>query len=56
MDGCSEAGAGGRAGRRDLPAFRAVLNSFEPEGYDLDLDELFETGLRYLLNGFDRAT
>ena len=41
---------------RDLPAFRAVLNSFEPEGYDMDLDELFETGLRYLLNGFDRAT
>jgi Tetracyclin repressor-like, C-terminal domain len=41
---------------RDLPAFRAVLNSFEPEGYDMDLDELFEAGLRYLLNGFDRAT
>jgi len=41
---------------RDLPAFRAVLDSFEPEGFDLDLDELFEAGLRYLLNGFDRAT
>jgi AcrR family transcriptional regulator len=40
---------------RDLPAFRAVLDSFEPEGYDMDLDELFEAGLRYLLNGFDRA-
>jgi AcrR family transcriptional regulator len=41
---------------RDLPAFRAVLDSFEPEGFDLDLDELFEAGLRYLLNGFDRAS
>jgi AcrR family transcriptional regulator len=36
----------------DLPAFRAVLGSYEPGGYDLDLDELFETGLGYLLNGF----
>jgi hypothetical protein len=36
----------------DLPAFRAVLSSYEPSGYDLDLDELFETGLGYLLNGF----
>jgi len=36
----------------DLPAFRAVLSSYEPSGLDLDLDELFETGLGYLLNGF----
>jgi len=40
---------------RDLPAFRAVLDSFEPEGYDMDLDELFDTGLQYLLNGFGEA-
>jgi AcrR family transcriptional regulator len=36
----------------DLSAFRAVLDSFEPGGFDLDLDELFETGLGYLLDGF----
>jgi AcrR family transcriptional regulator len=40
---------------RDVPAFRTVLDSFEPDGYDMDLDELFETGLRYLLDGFQRA-
>lgn len=37
---------------RDLSAFRAVLDSYEPAGFDLDLDELFETGLGYLLDGF----
>jgi DNA-binding transcriptional regulator YhcF (GntR family) len=41
---------------RDLPAFRTVLESFEPDGFDLDLDQLFESGLRYLLDGFQRAT
>jgi DNA-binding transcriptional regulator YhcF (GntR family) len=41
---------------RDVPAFRAVLNSFEPDGFDLDLDELFESGLSYLLDGFQRVT
>jgi AcrR family transcriptional regulator len=40
---------------RNVPAFRTVLDSFEPGGYDMDLDELFETGLRYLLDGFERA-
>jgi AcrR family transcriptional regulator len=40
---------------RDLPAFRAVLDSFEPAGYDMDLDELFRAGLDYLLDGFNRA-
>lgn len=40
---------------RDVPAFRTVLDSFEPGGYDMDLNELFETGLRYLLDGFQRA-
>jgi AcrR family transcriptional regulator len=40
---------------RNVPAFRTVLNSFEPGGYDMDLDELFETGLSYLLDGFERA-
>jgi AcrR family transcriptional regulator len=39
---------------RDVPAFRAVLDSFEPDGYDMDLDQLFETGLSYLLAGFGR--
>jgi AcrR family transcriptional regulator len=37
---------------QDRSAFRAVLDSFEPGGFDLDLDELFETGLGYLLDGF----
>jgi AcrR family transcriptional regulator len=37
---------------RELPAFRSVLDSFEPNGFDLDLDELFEVGLGYLLDGF----
>jgi AcrR family transcriptional regulator len=41
---------------RDVPAFRTVLDSFEPDGFDLDLDELFESGLSYLLDGFERAT
>ncbi len=41
---------------RDVPAFRAVLDSFEPDGFDLDLNELFESGLSYLLDGFQRAT
>jgi AcrR family transcriptional regulator len=36
-------------------ALRTVLDSFEPEGYDMDLDELFDTGLQYLLNGFGEA-
>lgn len=40
---------------RDLPAFRTVLDSFEPGGYDMDVNELFEAGLSYLLNGFRRA-
>jgi hypothetical protein len=40
---------------RDVPAFRTVLDSFEPDVYDMDLNELFETGLRYLLDGFQRA-
>jgi hypothetical protein len=37
------------------PAFRAVLDSFEPDGFDLDTDTLFESGLSYLLEGFHRA-
>jgi hypothetical protein len=37
---------------QDLPAFRAILDSFEPDGYDLDVDALFEAGLGYLLDGF----
>ena len=41
---------------QDLPAFRAVLDSFMPDGFDMDLDELFEAGLGYLLDGFDRET
>jgi AcrR family transcriptional regulator len=39
---------------QDLPAFRAVLDSFEPDGFDMDLDALFEAGLGYLLDGFGR--
>ena len=40
---------------QDLPAFRAVLDSFGPDGYDMDVDELFEAGLSYLLDGFRRT-
>jgi AcrR family transcriptional regulator len=40
---------------QDLRAFRTVLDSFEPGGYDMDVNELFEAGLRYLLDGFRRA-
>jgi AcrR family transcriptional regulator len=40
---------------QDLPAFRAVLDSFGPDGYDMDVDQLFEAGLSYLLDGFRRA-
>ena len=40
----------------DLPAFRTVLDSYHPGGYDLDIDELFETGLGYLLAGFRQAS
>jgi hypothetical protein len=36
------------------PAFRSVLDSFEPDGFKMDLDELFEAGLGYLLYGFGR--
>lgn len=39
----------------ELPAFRTVLDSFEPGGYDMDLDELFEAGLGYLLDGLNQA-
>jgi AcrR family transcriptional regulator len=35
-----------------LPAFRTVIDSFEPAGYDMNLDHLFEVGLGYLLEGF----
>lgn len=41
---------------QDLPAFRAVLESLEPDGFDMDLDALFEAGLGYLLDGFGRST
>jgi AcrR family transcriptional regulator len=40
---------------QDLPAFRAVLDSFGPDGYDMDVDQLFEAGLSYLLDGFRRV-
>ena len=35
-----------------LPAFQMVMDSFEPSGYDMNLDHLFEVGLGYLLEGF----
>jgi hypothetical protein len=28
------------------------LNSFGPDGYDMDVNELFEAGLGFLLQGF----
>lgn len=40
---------------QDLPAFRTVLGSFEPDGFDMDLDALFDAGLGYLLDGFRQA-
>lgn len=39
---------------QDVPAFRTVLSSFEPNGYDMDVNQLFEVGLGYLLEGFGR--
>jgi AcrR family transcriptional regulator len=40
---------------QDLLAFRKVLDSFEPDGYDMDVNELFDAGLGYLLEGFAQA-
>jgi hypothetical protein len=40
---------------RNVPAFRTILDSFKPNGYDMDLDELFEAGHSYLLDGSERA-
>jgi AcrR family transcriptional regulator len=34
------------------PTYVKILDSFTRTGYDLDLDRLFETGLRALLDGF----
>jgi hypothetical protein len=39
---------------QDLPAFRTVLGSFQQNGYDMDVNQLFEAGLGYLLDGFGR--
>ncbi|MFD0201317.1 MULTISPECIES: TetR/AcrR family transcriptional regulator C-terminal domain-containing protein [Saccharothrix] len=33
------------------PTFARMLTTLAAEGYDLDLDELFELGLRSLLDG-----
>jgi len=48
---------------REKPALEALLadrnvpalDSFEPGGYEIDLNELFETGLRYFLDGIQLA-
>jgi DNA-binding transcriptional regulator YhcF (GntR family) len=40
---------------QDVPAFRTVLDSFGQNGYDMDVDQLFEAGLDYLLEGFRKA-
>lgn len=40
---------------QDLPAFRTVLNSFGSDGYDMNINELFEAGLGFLLQGFRAA-
>ena len=42
-------------GDQQLPAFQMVMDSFEPDGYDMNLDHLFEVGLGYLLEGFRSA-
>jgi hypothetical protein len=34
------------------PTFGKVLSSLAEDGYDLDLDALFELGLRALIQGF----
>ncbi|WP_049567186.1 GntR family transcriptional regulator [Nonomuraea sp. SBT364] len=39
---------------RRMPTFAKVLAALPGEGYDLDLDEFFEFGLRPLLDGIDR--
>ncbi|GAA2349443.1 TetR/AcrR family transcriptional regulator C-terminal domain-containing protein [Dactylosporangium salmoneum] len=35
------------------PHFSALMDGFGPDGYDLDLDRIFELGLRTLLDGLD---
>ncbi|MBE1485023.1 GntR family transcriptional regulator [Plantactinospora soyae] len=40
------------AGSGNAPTYAKLLTSFARTGYDLDLDRLFETGLRALLDGF----
>jgi AcrR family transcriptional regulator len=37
------------------PGFRHLLAGFGPDGYDLDLDKIFELGLRTLLDGLTVA-
>jgi hypothetical protein len=41
----------GITGSGRYPAFAKLLGSFQPDGYELDFDELFELGLRPLLDG-----
>ncbi len=50
MDG-QAAALGEIAGSGRYPTFGRVLTTLSAEGYDLDLDELFELGLRSLLDG-----
>jgi DNA-binding transcriptional regulator YhcF (GntR family) len=47
-----EAGFTALAASGNYPAFAAVLSAFDPGGFDLDLDVIFELGLRSLLDGF----
>ena len=39
------------AGSGDYPGFTALVTGFGEQGYDLDLDRIFELGLATLLDG-----
>jgi hypothetical protein len=52
MDACSKPALQTVLADHELPAFRMVMDSFGPTGYDMNLDHLFEVGLGYLLEGF----
>jgi hypothetical protein len=52
MDACSKPALQTVLADHELPAFRMVMDSFGPIGYDMNLDHLFEVGLGYLLEGF----
>lgn len=51
-----EPAMGAMAASGRYPAFARLIASFAADGYDLDLDRIFELGLRLLLDGFTPLT